>query len=194
VGTSEKMEDVGLGESFEGVLGAARARQDWAWETIYRDLAPVVLGYLRAQGVANPDDLSGEVFLQVVRDIQTFEGGEREFRGWVFAIAHNRLIDERRSLKRRPANVFTGEEIEDGEVARSAEEDALAKISEKRARQLLARLSDDQQSVLLLRILGDLTIAQVAAALGRTPGAVKALQRRGLAALKRELSRRTITL
>ena len=188
------MHNRGRGEKFDGVLGAARAGKGWAWEAIYRDLSPVVLGYLRAQGVPDPDDLTAEVFLQVVRDIRRFEGGEGEFRGWVLAIAHNRLVDERRSLKRRPADVLPVKEIEDSEVAGSAEEHALAKISDKRARQLLARLSDDQQSVLLLRILGDLTVAQVAAALGRTPGAVKALQRRGLAALKRELSRLTITL
>jgi RNA polymerase sigma-70 factor (ECF subfamily) len=52
---------------------------------------------------------------------------------------------------------------------------------------MLARLSPDQQSVLLLRILGDLTVEQVATVIGKRPNAVKALQRRGLAALQRDL-------
>jgi RNA polymerase sigma factor (sigma-70 family) len=175
------------GKSFDAVLSAARAGQDWAWEAIYRDLSPAVLGYLRARGAPEPDDVGAEVFLHVVRDLRRFKGDEREFRAWVLAIAHNRLVDERRSTKRRPEDILR-EEIEHGEVGGSAEEDALARVSEHRARQLLGRLSDDQRSAILLRVLGDLSITQVAEVLGRTPGAVKALQRRGLATLRRELS------
>jgi RNA polymerase sigma factor (sigma-70 family) len=176
------------GKSFDAVLDAARAGQGWAWAAIYRDLSPAVLGYLRARGAPEPDDVGAEVFLHVVRDLRWFKGKERDFRAWVLTIAHNRLVDERRSVKRRPVEVIPVEEIEHGEVSGSAEEDALAKISEQRACQVLGRLNDDQQSVILLRVLGDLSITQVAAVLGRTPGAVKALQRRGLATLKRELS------
>jgi RNA polymerase sigma-70 factor (ECF subfamily) len=53
---------------------------------------------------------------------------------------------------------------------------------------MLARLSPDQQSVVLLRIIGDLTVQQVAGVLGKSPGAVKALQRRALATVERELA------
>ena len=147
-----------------------------------------MIGYLRARGVSQPDDVGAEVFLHVVRDLRRFKGEERDFRAWVLTIAHNRLVDERRSIKRRPVEVIPVEEIEHGEVTGSAEEDALAKLSEQRVRRVLGCLSDDQQSVILLRVLGDLSIAQVAAVLSRTPDAVKALQRRGLATLKRELS------
>jgi RNA polymerase sigma factor (sigma-70 family) len=188
------MHDIRRGESFDRVLDAARAGQGWAWEAIYRDLSPAVLGYLRARRVPEPDDVGADVFLHVVRDLRRFGGGESEFRAWVLAIAHNRLVDQRRSLKRRPVDILPVEEIERGEVGGNVEDDALAEISQKRVRKLLARLSDDQQSVILLRILGDLSIAQVAAVLGRTPGAVKALQRRGLARLKRELSKLRVTL
>jgi len=55
-------------------------------------------------------------------------------------------------------------------------------------RRLVGRLSPDQQSVLLLRIVGDLTVEEVARVVGKRRGAVKALQRRGLVALERELS------
>jgi len=182
------MHEAAIGKGFDGVLDAARAGHGWAWAAIYRQLSPAVLGYLRALGVPEPDDVGAEVFLHMVRDLPRFEGGEGEFRTWVLTIAHNRLVDERRIIKRRPVEVIPVEEIEHGEVGRSAEEDALAKISEQRAFELLRRLSDEQQSVILLRVLGDLSITQVAAVLGRTPGAVKALQRRGLATLKRELS------
>lgn len=183
-----------LGESFESVLGAARTGQGWAWEAIYRELAPAVLGYLRARGAAEPNDLTAEVFLQLVRDLQSFEGGEREFRAWVFTVAHHRLVDERRRRGRRPVESVPAEAIADEQVGGDVEDEALARIEEQRVRRVLARLSGDQQSVLLLRILGDLTVDQIAGVLGKTPGAVKALQRRGLAALKREISRLGVTL
>src|SRR5947207_12645280 len=93
---------MGFGESFEGMLGAARAGQQWAWEGIYRELSPSVFGYLRARRADEPDDLTAEVFLQVVRDLGSFEGGESAFRAWVFTIANHRLLDERRRNGRRP--------------------------------------------------------------------------------------------
>ena len=55
-------------------------------------------------------------------------------------------------------------------------------------------LPDDQRAVLLLRVIGDLSIEDVAKAVGKRPGAVKALQRRGLAAVKRELTRKGVSL
>jgi RNA polymerase sigma-70 factor (ECF subfamily) len=183
-----------LGHSFESVLGAARTGQEWAWEVIYRELAPPVLGYLRARGAAEPEDLTGEVFLQLVRDLSGFEGGEREFRTWVFTVAHHRLIDERRRRGRRPIESRPTEYLANEEVGGDAEAEGLARIEEGQVRGLLGRLSEDQQSVLLLRVLGDLTVEQVARVLGSTPGAVKALQRRGLAALKREIWRLGVTL
>ena len=59
---------------------------------------------------------------------------------------------------------------------------------------MIARLSPDQQSVVLLRVIADLTVEQVARVIGKRPGAVKALQRRGLAALEREISKEGVTL
>ena len=59
---------------------------------------------------------------------------------------------------------------------------------------MLGTLSEDQREVLLLRVVGDLSIEEVAKAIGKRPGAVKALQRRGLAAIRRELARKGVTL
>ncbi len=169
------------------MLGAARAGAEWAWTEIYREQSPAVLGYLRARRAADPEDLLGEVFLQVVRDLPRFDGDEGAFRAWVFTIAHHRLIDAGRRARRRPL-IEPGAEVGEhhGGVGDS-EEEALTSIAEQELTAMLARLSPDQQSVLLLRILGDLTVEQVASVIGKRPNAVKALQRRGLAALQREL-------
>ena len=75
-----------------------------------------------------------------------------------------------------------------------AEEDALRALSAERVGRLLAKLSPDQQNVILLRVLGELTVEQVAQVIGKTAGAVKALQRRGLEAIKGELECERVTI
>lgn len=91
-----------LGEAFLQVLQADRLGEEWAWRALYDDLAPSVLGYLRARGAPEPEDLTGEVFLHLVRTLDSFDGDERGFRAWTFAIAHNRLVDDARRRTRRP--------------------------------------------------------------------------------------------
>jgi RNA polymerase sigma factor (sigma-70 family) len=181
-------------ERFDRVLAAARSGAEWAWPALYRELSPAVLGYLRARAAPEPEDLLGEVFLQVVRDVRGFEGGEREFRAWVFTIAHHRLLDDQRRRGRRPLEHGAAEPAGEDERIGDVEDEALAVIAEQHVRELLGRLSNDQRNVLLLRVIGDLTVGQVAEVLGKRPGAVKALQRRGLAALAREISKEGVTL
>ena len=168
-------------QSFENVLFAARAGAEWAWQRIYEDLAPSVAGYLRAHGAADPEDLTAEVFLQVVRGLDGFSGPEPAFRGWVFTIAHRRLVDDLRRRRRRPEARFERIEVVGGDV----EEEAHAGLDDERVRAAIAELPPDQRAVLLLRIIGDLTIEQIADAVGKRPGAVKALQRRALKRLER---------
>jgi RNA polymerase sigma-70 factor (ECF subfamily) len=177
-----------LGESFPAVLQAARSGAEWAWTAIYRDLAPAVLGYLRSRGAAEPEDLTGEVFLQIARDLPSFDGGEAEFRSWVFVMAHHRLLDDRRYRSRRPADPAPDETIHARSSTGDVEEEALRTFATERVLSLLEAVSEDQREVLMLRIVGGLTVEEVARAVGKKPNSVKALQRRGLAAIKREIS------
>lgn len=183
-----------LGEAFEPVLAAACTGEAWAAERLWRSLAPAVVGYLRAQGAPEPDDLTSEVFLGVFRTIGTFSGDEAGFRSWVFTIAHRRLVDDRRRAGRRPRPAS----LEPGDVerysTRSAEHEALRRLGTERVRLLCDRLVPDQRDVLLLRLIGGLTVDEVAAALGRTEGAVKQLQRRAILALRRNLDREGVPL
>lgn len=184
----------GLGDSFPGVLDAARGGAEWAWTILYRSLAPGVTGYLRARGAAEPEDLTSEVFLQVVRGLQRFRGGEAEFRSWVFVIAHHRLQDERRYRGRRPEAAMAPDDLEGRGSVGDVEDEALLRLSAAQVERVIMRLTPDQCDVLLLRILGGLTVEEVARALGKRPGAVKALQRRGLAAIQAEISRQGVPL
>jgi RNA polymerase sigma-70 factor (ECF subfamily) len=175
--------------SFGETLSAARAGGEWAWTAIYSRFAPAALGYLRAQGAPDPDDLLGEVFLQVVRDLERFRGDERDFRAWLFTIAHHRLLDDRRRHGRRPADATPAEAIVAAGPVGDSEEEALERLETERVRGIIGRLAPDQRNVLLLRVLGDMTVEEVARTLGKRAGAVKALQRRGLAAIKKEIER-----
>jgi RNA polymerase sigma-70 factor, ECF subfamily len=182
------------GERFDSLLEEAKRGGEQAWSEIYRRLAPPLLGYLRANGAIEPEDTMSEVLLQVARDLSSFEGGERSFRAWVFPIAHHRLIDARRHSVRRPVEpVAVIPEPEPVEVDDAAEQ-ALARIGEDEVRRVLASLSPDQRAALLLRVIGGLTVAELARALDKSPGAIKALQRRGLEAIRRELDRGCVTL
>ena len=179
-------------EGFDSVLAAAQSGAGWALERLWTDLAAAVAGYFRAQGAVEPDDLTSEVFLGVFTGLGRFSGGESEFRSWVFTIAHRRLTDERRREARQPrlTSVSPEHPTDHGDV----EDDVLRGLATERVRSLCARLSPDQPDVLLLRLVGGLTVDEVASTVNKSPGAVKALQRRGLAGLRNELDRRGVTL
>ena len=183
-----------LGKNFEAILRAARAGEEWAWRALYAEFASALLGYLRARRADQPEDVLGEVMLQIVRDLSSFDGDESEFRAWAFTIAHHRLLDHRRSSARRPAEPMPAPELERLGQVGDAEEDALRALSAERVGRLLAKLSADQQNVILLRVLGELTVEQVAQVIGKTAGAVKALQRRGLEAIRCELEQDGVTI
>jgi len=176
-------------EHLTDAIEAARVGAEWAWTAIYDELAPRVLGYLRARGAAEPEDLTGEVFLQAVRDLPRFQGSGADLRAWIFTIAHHRFLDERRRAKRRPVEPAPDEVLADRLPRADTETEALARVSESEIAGLIERLAAAQRDVLLLRIIGGLTIDEIARAVRKRPGAVKALQRRGLAALRRELDR-----
>jgi RNA polymerase sigma-70 factor (ECF subfamily) len=177
-----------IGPDFEAVLAAAQAGEDWALEAIYRDLAALVLGFCRGRGAADPEDVTGEVFVSVIRNLHRFKGDESSFRSWVFTIAHRRLVDERRWRARRPEDTADPDDVAAAQPgAGDAEEDALARLGDADVTRLLDGLTDDQRAVVVLRVVADLPVADVARILGKRPGAVKTLQRRALARLARNL-------
>lgn len=167
------------------MLERARAGSDVAFEVIFHELAPVVAGYLRLNGAREVDELTNEVFAQVHRGLKGFAGDWGGFRSWVFTIAHHRMVDSARRAKRRPLEAYgdVAEEASTGDVER----EALDALSEEHLHELLGVLSPDQRQVLLLRIVADLPLEEAAVTLGKTVGAVKSLQHRALAALRRAM-------
>jgi RNA polymerase sigma-70 factor (ECF subfamily) len=178
-----------IGVDFERVLARARQGDELAWSVVYDDLAGPLLGYLRGRGAPEPEDQLGEVFLQVARDLATFTGDELGFRSWIFTVAHRRMLDAARTRRRRPTTPLPPEELRPlaetlvGPV--DAIDEAVSRIADhEQLTGLLAHLSEDQREVLLLRFAADLDTATVGEVTGRSPNAVAAITRRGLAALR----------
>lgn len=170
------------------LVSEARQGSIKAFDDIYRSLAGQVASYLRWHRATDPDGLTNDVFAQVHRNLPRFEGDEQGFRSWVFTIAHHRMIDDRRRANRQPRlqdDLGVEEHMGLGDV----EDDAFAVLAHDRVRDLLTVLSPDQRDVVLLRIIADLSVEEVARMLDKREGAIKALQHRALAALRRHLDR-----
>lgn len=174
------------------VAAAARGDSD-ALGSVYRALAPAVLGYLRAHAVPDAEAVTNDVFVNLLPQLHRVTGGVEGVRRLAFTIARARMIDGIRARARAGLPVAY-ESALDNRVAASAEEDAHAAMAIARVQKILAMLPQDQCEVLTLRVVADLSIEQVAAVIGRSPGAVKQLQRRGLIALRRALSEKQVTL
>ena len=170
------------------LVSEARQGSIKAFDDIYRSLAGQVASYLRWHRATDPDGLTNDVFAQVHRNLPRFEGDEHGFRSWVFTIAHHRMIDDRRRANRQPQlqdELAVEEHMGLGDV----EDDAFAVLAHDRVRDLLTVLSPDQRDVVLLRIIADLSVEEVARMLDKREGAIKALQHRALATLRRHLDR-----
>lgn len=181
-GRAPSVSPLDLGE----LVAAAQLGEPWALRAVYEDLAPRVLGYLRSRGASDPEELTSEVFLTVFARLPALTGGPSGLRTFAFSVAHARLVDDLRRRSRRPPEARYDAE-RDGRTAPSAEDEAEARAAADRVRRMLSVLPVDQQAVLTLRVVADLSLEEVAEAIGRSIGAVKQLQRRGLLALRGSL-------
>ncbi len=173
------------------VVEAARRGEPAAVEAVYRRYAPAVLAFFRSR-IADQhlaEDLTADAFVAVLRALPSYQGGPEAFAGWLFTLVRRDFVDHLRRASRRPESPFPEPaEAETGHVPDTADE-AVARSEHERVRAALARLSPDQQEVIVLRVVAGLTANEIAAATGRTVGAVKALQHRGLDSLARLLGR-----
>jgi RNA polymerase sigma factor (sigma-70 family) len=176
------------GPALGQLVAEARRGSVAAFDDIYRALAGQVSSYLRWHRASDPDGLTNDVFAQVHRNLPKFRGDENGFRSWVFTIAHHRMIDDRRRSNRQP-RVQDDLGVEEHMGLGDVEDDAFAVLAHDSVRDLLTVLSPDQRDVVLLRIIADLSVEEVARMLDKREGAIKALQHRALAALRRHLDR-----
>jgi RNA polymerase sigma-70 factor (ECF subfamily) len=178
------MSDTAEDERLSQLIERSQIGDPAAFDEIIRTVEGPLLGFARARGATDPDGLINEVLLRAFRGILVFEGTAPQFRAWIFRIARNLLIDERRHAQRRPDEV----PFEPLRLPESGHAPAIDHMDEaERVTTMLEGLPLEQREVLLLRIVGGLDVQEVAEVLDKRPGAIRALQHRGLTRLRREL-------
>jgi RNA polymerase sigma-70 factor (ECF subfamily) len=180
---------VALGEQFSDVLSAARTGAPWALEALYREFHPPVLAFLRARAPTEAEDLASDVFVAVAEGLGRFDGDEDGFRSWLFTITYRQVGQLRRRMGRRRTDPFPADEVGERVPPGDAESDAMAAISTQQALDLIATLPPAQREVLLLRVVADLSVDEVAKIVGKRPTAVRALQHRAVVGLARRAAR-----
>jgi RNA polymerase sigma-70 factor (ECF subfamily) len=173
------------GTAFDDALVRARCGDETGFLVLWEALQPRLLRYLQVIGCDDVDDVAGETWLQVVRDLPKFKkGGADEFRAWLFTIGRHRAVDAARSRTRFRDKVLTIEAMAPAATpAGSVEEEVLHRLSTRQAIALVAGLSKDQAEVVALRVIAGLDTEAVAKLLRKSPGAVRVALHRGLRAL-----------
>ena len=168
---------------FSDDLVQARSGDEAAFARIFDRTQPALFRYLRAMAPGVAEDIASETWLSIVRDLPSFHGEEKAFRGWVLAIARHRMVDASRVEARHPAVPMAEPPL----PAHAAEPDTgelvVERAQTRQALALIATLPPDQAEALLLRVVAGLDVAQVAQIMGRSSGAVRVLTHRGLKTL-----------
>lgn len=170
-------------ETVEDVIRRAQEGDAEALGHLWRTYQHLLLRYFRGKGMREPQDLASTVWLEVAASLPRFTGDEPDFRRWLFTIAARRRIDEIRSSNRRDERARRDRAAPIDTTAPSAAADAEQAASLDRALALVRTLPADQAEAVLLRVLAELSVAEVAEIMGRREGHVRVLVHRGLKAL-----------
>jgi RNA polymerase sigma-70 factor (ECF subfamily) len=181
-GTKETKADA---SALDEALIKARAGDEAAFLLLWDALQPRLLRYLQVAGCDDVDDVAGETWLQVVRDLPKFQKDSAdEFRAWLFTIARHRVIDAARSRKRFLEKILSAWQAQPAASAGNpVEDEVLAQLSTQQAVAMVAALSKDQAEVVALRVIAGLDTEAVARLLHKSPGAVRVALHRGLRSL-----------
>jgi RNA polymerase sigma-70 factor, ECF subfamily len=166
----------------DGALARARSGDESGFRELWRSLQPPLLRYLRVLQCDDPDDVASETWLQVVRDLHKFSGGEHDFRKWLFTVGRHRAIDAARSKSRRRSAPAADDFVNLADE-KLVEDQVLDGLAIRKAVALVAGLPRDQAEAVALRVLAGLDTTAAAGILGKSAGAVRVALHRGLKAL-----------
>jgi RNA polymerase sigma-70 factor (ECF subfamily) len=164
----------------QGDAAACAALYERHYEAVYRYC------YYHVGDVALAQDVTSEVFVRMVQRLDAFDARGRPFVAWLYAIARNLIADTFRRTKRfiqlpLDENLTAAEDA----PSRSAERHLLAECLVA----ALAHLTEEQRQVILFRFVEGHSNTEVARLMEKSEGAIKSLQFRALAALRRALEK-----
>ena len=140
--------------------------------------------YVRVRSQAEAEDLTQDVFIKALESIGSYKWRDLPFAAWLFRIAHNRVIDHIRKVSKEKRASLDEAYAKSGEDPIQVTEQNFEVYQLKEA---MEQLPEAQKEVATLRFIGQLSIAEVARALGKSEGTVKALQFNATASLRKTL-------
>ena len=170
------------------LVSRAQQGDQLAFAEIYEQYSPLVYRFLRRRldGADEiVEDLAEDVFVKVYEKLNRYVERGLPFTAWLYRIAHNHLVDYLRSLPRLTAHSLD-DVAEVPEVAASA---AYKRVLDQQSLEpALARLTPEQRQAIELRFMQGMSVAETAKTMDRSDEAVKKLQARALANLRRALT------
>ncbi|MGQ9547102.1 MAG: RNA polymerase sigma factor [Roseiflexus sp.] len=168
------------------LIARAQAGDGAAFGELYARYAKSILRYMyvRTREPELAQDLTQEVFIRVIKGIGGLQyRGEKLFLGWLYTIAGNVLVGQ---VRRRQIAASSLDDSTEASDPRG--QDAVTSLFERLSLQhAISQLTVEQQHVLMMKFFGDMTNQEIAATIGKTEGAVKALQHRAIQALQQIL-------
>ena len=177
----------------QALIRAAQSGKESAISELYDAYVDNIYRYFvyRVNRAEDAEDLTAEVFLRFVEGINSYQDRDIPILAWLYRIAHARLIDYYRQQNR------IGTTLDEEIISVSAEDDVDAELMATyhldKLRAALATLTDDQKQVIILRFIEGHSLQKTAELVGKTVGAVKLLQHRGIESLSREFRLRGIS-
>jgi RNA polymerase sigma-70 factor (ECF subfamily) len=170
----------------ESLVRRAQEHDQEAFARIYEEYFDKIYRYitLKIGDAVEAEDLTQQVFLNSLRSISSFRWRGKPFSAWLYRIAHNQVVDYLR--KKKKVTVPLEETLVSG--SDNPQQSAERKLDIEQVLSAARHLTGAQREVISLRFTSDLSIAQVAEVMGKSQGAVKALQHSGIVALRRALS------
>jgi len=166
------------------IVDAARAGDEKALSELYELYFPRVYRYILARtgNQYDAEDLAEEVFMRVLEAIDRFQWREAPFSAWLFRIAHNALISQRRKDGARGRSA----PLSDGLAVNSAgpEELVANRLVLNEVMAAAQRLPEAQRQVIAFRFAAGLSVAETARAMGKGEGNVKVIQHKAIAKLR----------
>ncbi len=178
----------------QALIRLAQRGDTQAFAELYRAYADNIYRYIYFRVYAAPvaEDLTADVFMKALEGLPGYQDRTTPFLGWLYRIAHARLIDH----YRRSRYAGQHEDIDAVEIGATQDLDAplMAEHQSEHMRAALRALTDEQQQVIILRFVDGHSIEETAELLGKTEGAIKTMQHRALQALGRALQRQGFKL
>ncbi len=170
----------------EGLVSRAKNGDREAWARLYEENFDRIYRFLaaRSEGAMEAEDMTEQVFLKAYQSLDSFRWRGVGFAPWLFRIARNQAIDRHRR-KGLEQKFLSNPPPPPGEKDLEALVEEKAMLEEVLGH--LPRLTLAQQEVIKLRFAAELSIQEVAQVLGKSPGAIKALQHAAIEALRQRL-------